>query len=69
MNEYGAMVEWWWQGKTEVQGEEHFPVCVVDEWVSMEHWWYDTDREKVLGGKPCLWNDTDRGKVLGENPV
>jgi hypothetical protein len=36
MNEYGVMVEWYWQGKTEVLGEEHYTACVVDEWMSME---------------------------------
>ena len=25
MNEYGAMVEWYWQGKTEVLWEKNFP--------------------------------------------
>ena len=29
--EYGAMVEWYWQGKTEVLGEKHYTVWVVDE--------------------------------------
>ena len=45
MNEYGAMVEWYWQGKTEVLGEKH-TAWVVDEWMSMEQWWNDTDRGK-----------------------
>jgi hypothetical protein len=31
MSEYGALVEWYWQGKTEVLGEEHYTACVVDE--------------------------------------
>jgi len=44
MNEYGAMVEWYWQGKTEVLGEKHYTVWVVDGWMSMEQWWNDTDR-------------------------
>ena len=26
MDEYGAMVEWYWQGKPEVLGEKHLPV-------------------------------------------
>jgi len=46
MNEYGAMVEWYWQGKTEVLGEKHYTGWVVDEWMSMEQWWNDTDRGK-----------------------
>ena len=47
MNEYGAMVEWYWQGKTEVLGEKHYIAWVVDEWMSMEQWWNDTDRGKL----------------------
>ena len=44
MDEYGAMVEWYWQGKPEVLEEKHYTVWVVDEWMSMEQWWNDTDR-------------------------
>ena len=44
MNEYGGIVEWYWQGKTEVLGEKHYTAWVVDEWMSVEHWWNDTDR-------------------------
>jgi hypothetical protein len=47
MNEYGALVEWYWQGKTEVLGENHYTAYVVDEWMSMEHWWNDSDRGKL----------------------
>ena len=47
MDEYAAMVEWYWQGKTEVLGEKHYTVWVVDEWISMEQWWNDTDRGKL----------------------
>ena len=54
MNQYGAMVEWYWQGKTEVLVEKHYTAWVVDGWMSMEQWWNDTDRGKteVLGQKP-----------------
>jgi hypothetical protein len=31
-------------GETEVLGEKHYTASVVDEWMSMEHWWNDTDR-------------------------
>ena len=47
MNERRAIVEWYWQGKTEVLGEKHYTACVVDEWMSMEQWWNDTDRGKL----------------------
>jgi hypothetical protein len=47
MNEYGALVEWYWHGKTEVLGEKHYTASVVDEWVSMEHWWDDIDWKKL----------------------
>jgi hypothetical protein len=45
MNEWdGALVEWYWQGKTKVVEKKHYTASVVDEWMSMEHWWNDTDR-------------------------
>jgi len=47
MNEYRAMVEWYWQGKTEVMGEKHYTAWVVDGWMSMEQWWNDTERGKL----------------------
>jgi len=47
MDGYGAMVEWYWQGKTEVLGQKHYRVWVVDGWVDMEQWWNDTDRAKL----------------------
>jgi hypothetical protein len=43
MDEYGAMVEWHWQGRTEVMGEKRYTGWVVDEWMRMEQWWNDTD--------------------------
>ena len=45
--EYGAMVEWYWQGKTEVLGEKHYTAWVVDGWMSMEQWWNGTDMGKL----------------------
>jgi len=47
MNEYGAMVEWYWQEKTEILWEKYYTAWVVDEWMSMEQWWNDTDRGKL----------------------
>ena len=47
------MNDWVWSiggmmltGETEVLGEKHYTVCVVDEWMSMEHWCNDNDWEK-----------------------
>jgi len=51
MDEYEAMVEWYWQWKTEVLVEKHYTVWVADEWMSMEQWWNDTAR-----GKPRYWD-------------
>ena len=34
-------------GKTEVLGEKHYTVWVVDGWMSMEQWLNDTDRGKL----------------------
>jgi len=57
-------------------GEKHYTAWVVDEWMSMEQWWNDTDgKTEVLGEKHTAWvvdewmsmeqwwNDTDRGKL------
>jgi hypothetical protein len=35
MNEYVALVESYWQGKTELLVEKHYKASVVDEWMSM----------------------------------
>jgi hypothetical protein len=32
-------------------GEKHYTASVVDEWMNMEHWWNDTDREE-----PKYWD-------------
>jgi len=55
MNEYGAMVEWYWQGKTEVLGEKHYTAWVVDGWMSMAQWWNDAERR-----------NTSRYKILSQ---
>jgi len=34
-------------GETEVQGEKLHTASVADEWISMEHWWNDTDTENL----------------------
>jgi len=47
MNEYGAMVKWYWQEKTEVLGENNYTAWVVDEWKGMEQWCNDTARGKL----------------------
>ena len=73
MNEYGAMVEWYWQGKPEVLGEKHYTAWVVDEWVWSNGGMLLTGETEVLGEKHYTawvvvgwmsmeqwWNDTDR---------
>jgi hypothetical protein len=40
---YSAMVDWYWQGKTEVMGVKHYTAWVVDGWMSMEQRWNDAD--------------------------
>ena len=47
MKEYGAKVEWYWQGKTEMTGEKHYKVCVVGGWMSMEQWCNGTEKWKL----------------------
>ena len=48
---YGAMVEWYWQEKTEVLEAKHYTIWVVDGWMSMEQWWNDTDRGNWSAGR------------------
>ena len=55
MDEYGAMVEWYLQGKTEVLGEKNYTPWVVDEWMSMGQWWNDTDRGNWSAGRKKLY--------------
>jgi len=54
MDVCGGMVEWYWQGKTEVLGENHYKVWVVDGWVSVLQWWNDTDRGNWSTGRKTL---------------
>ena len=85
MNGYGALVEWYWQGKTEVLGDKHYIVWVVGEWMGMEHWWNGTDRGIWSTGRETLysvggrwmngygalveWYWQGKTEVLGEKPV
>jgi len=48
MDEYGSMVEWFWQGKNGVLGEKYYTAWVVDGWMIMEQCWNDTDRGKLM---------------------
>ena len=57
------MNEWVWSvggmiltGVTEVLGEKHYTAWVVDEWMSMEHWWNDTDRGNWSTGRKTLYS-------------
>jgi hypothetical protein len=45
MNEYGALVEWYWQGKTEVLGDKHYTASVVGEWTAA---WLSSDKPRHL---------------------
>ena len=56
MDEYGAMVEEYWQGKTEVMGEKYYAVWVVDRWMCVEQWWNDTDRGKLKYWEKTLYS-------------
>ena len=35
-------------GETEVLGEKHYKMWVVDGWMIMEQWWNGTDRGKLM---------------------
>ena len=57
------MNEWVWsiggmllKGETEVLGEKHYTVCVVVEWMSMEHLWNDTDSGNWSAGRKTLYS-------------
>jgi len=47
------MVEWYWQGETEVLVGKHYIVWVIGEWLCMEQWWNGTDRGKLM-----YWGET-----------
>ena len=55
MNEYWTLVEWYWQGKLKYW-EKKFTASVVDEWMSMEHWWNDSDRANWNTGRRTLYS-------------
>ena len=55
MNGYGALVEWYWQGKTEVLGEKYYIAWVVGEWMDMEHWWNVLTGENWSAGRETLY--------------
>ena len=58
-NDYGAMVELYWQGTIERLGEKNYTVCVVEGWKSMEQRWNDFDRGKLKWWEKniikCVW--------------
>ena len=45
-------------GETEVLGEKHYTLWVVDGWMSMEQWWNDTDRGNWSTGRKTCPNAT-----------
>jgi hypothetical protein len=46
LNECEAIVEWYWQGKTEAQVDKYYTARVWDGSMSVEQWLNDTDRWK-----------------------
>ena len=53
MDEYGAVVEWYWQENTELLGEKHYTVWVVDGWM-----------DEYGAVVKCYWQE--KTEVLGE---
>jgi hypothetical protein len=43
-------------GETGVLGEKHYTASVVDGWMSMEHFWNDTDRANWSTGRKTLYS-------------
>ena len=56
MNEYGALVEWYWQAKLKYWEKKHYTASVVDEWMGMDHWWNDTDSGNWSTGRKTLYS-------------
>jgi len=54
LNECGAMVEWYWQGKFEVHREKYFWVRVACRWMGTEKWRIVTDRGNVKNCRKVL---------------
>jgi hypothetical protein len=62
-------------GKTKVLGEKHYTALVINVWMSMEHWWNDTEvlGEKYASATLSTTNPTWPGLglnagLLGERP-
>jgi hypothetical protein len=58
---HGAMVEWYWQGKTEVLGEKPVPVPLCPPKMPRELAWHQTWNPAVRS--PRLTQGTDPGHV------
>ena len=56
MNEYGALVEWCWQGKLKCWEEKRYTSWVVDELMIMERWWNDTGRGNWSAGRKTFYS-------------
>jgi len=48
MNEYGAMVEWYWQGKTEVLVENPVPSLLLPPYATCTVQWSNPDLHSVM---------------------
>jgi hypothetical protein len=56
MNGYWEVVKWYWQGKTEMLGKQHYIVWVVGGWLSgavVE--WYWQGKTEMLGEHYIVW--------------
>ena len=63
------MVEWYWQGKTEVVGEKLYTAWVVGEWMSMEQWWNGTDRGTLKNCAVVEWYWQGKTEEMWAVPV
>jgi len=55
MNEYGALVEWYWQGKAKVLGEKPNPVSLFPQQIPRKLKWDRAQKSEVTAGRLTAW--------------
>jgi hypothetical protein len=73
INEYVAIVEWYWKGKIEIFGEKYYTECVVEEIICIKELLNDTERGNLnylqqyviqIGWNRNKWVCSNCGKIL-----
>jgi len=68
-NDYGAPVEWYWKGQTEVPGEKHITVPLFPTWIPHPVAWQWTQASVWDGSKPTAWGMADKRSVCSWDTV